>query len=106
MILQYQYYRTDGVLRTRYIWGCPKRAGGILGRIGPSYPQRAGGCCDAARAGGQMRQCGVDSGQIFSKLISFCVQLIAFSVLTFYIVAWHNKLWKQSSFHSIKELIP
>ena len=65
--------------------GPPKRAGGILGRIGPSYPYR---------------------GQIFSELIALCVQLIAFSVLTFYIVAWHNKLWKQSSFHSIKELIP
>ena len=62
--------------------GPPKRAGAISGRIGTSYPQRAAGCCDAARAGGQMLRCGKDIGQMFSELISLCMQLIAFSVLT------------------------
>lgn len=54
----------------------------MLRKIGPSYPHRAAGCCDAARAGGQMLRCGKDIGQMFSELISLCMQLIAFSVLT------------------------
>jgi len=33
------------------------------------------------------------------------MQLIVLDVLTFYIVAWHNKLWKQSSNLLIKETI-
>ena len=57
-----------------------------MGRIGPSYPQRAAGCCDAAQAGGQMLRCSGILGQIFSELISFCGQLIAVCMLTMAIV--------------------
>ena len=85
--------------------GYPLGGGAISSRNGPSYPQRAAWCCNAAQAGGQMLRCGMDSGQIFSELISFCRQLIVLDVLTFYIVAWHAMAWKQSSDHSIKETL-
>ena len=53
-----------------------------MSRIRPSYPRGRGGCCDAARAGGQMLRCGASLGWILGKLISFYMQLIAFCMLT------------------------
>ena len=70
------------MLCTLFIWGWGRERSRNVEWDRHQLPPAGGRCCDAARAGGQMLRCGKDIGQMFSELISLCMQLIAFSVLT------------------------
>ena len=75
MNLEYQYYRTDCVLRTLYIGGCPLDGGTRCAEIRASYP-RAGrgkrGAREARGAGsaGRAPRCG-ERAAVRRKLIAF-----------------------------------
>ena len=68
MILQNQYYRTEGVLRTHYIWGDPLRGSGNIEPDRHQLPPRAGRvlrCSTGGRADAALRRApGQDIGQI------------------------------------------
>ena len=59
MILQNQYYRTEGVLRTHYIWGDPLRGSGNIEPDRHQLPPRAGRvlrCSTGGRADAALRR--------------------------------------------------
>ena len=61
MNLEYQYYRTDCVLRTLYIGGCPLGGGTRCAGIRASYPRAGAREAGAERRGAaNVLRCGVN----------------------------------------------